>query len=160
MAKQRVTRTLVGQALEDLMVEITYAFFPLRARGLQIGTNTTWGGSYWGMLRSLKLEGPLTVSQIARSRPVPRQSIQKLANEMLKDGLIELINNPDHKRSKLLRLTLKGEAIFEEFSEQIAQDAEAFAQTLEAVELADLKTAVTVLHHLRQKLKESLTQIE
>jgi DNA-binding MarR family transcriptional regulator len=158
MAKRRITRTSVGAALEELMVEVTYSFFPLRARGMQIGTNAAWGGSYWGMLRSLTLEGPQTVSQIARSRPVPRQSIQKLANEMIKAGLIELVDNPAHKRSKLLYLTPKGEVTYQELAERIAQDVECFAQQLDLVELADLQTAIRVLRRLRAMLKENLAE--
>jgi DNA-binding MarR family transcriptional regulator len=55
---------------------------------------------------------------IARYRYVPRQSVQKLANKMLAVGVIELVNNPAHKRSKLLRLTPKREAIFQELSDR------------------------------------------
>jgi DNA-binding MarR family transcriptional regulator len=156
MAKKKVTRTSVGTALEALMVEVTYSFFPLRAKGMQMGANAPWGGSYWGMLRSLKLEGPQTVSQIARSRPVPRQSIQKLANEMIKAGLIEFVENPAHKRSKLLRLTPAGEVTFQDLSEQIAQDVEQFAKNLNSVELVDLQTAISVLRHLREMLKRAI----
>ncbi len=48
--------------------------------------------------------------QIARARPVARQHIQKLANELAAQGLVEFIDNPAHKCSKLLCLTPEGEA--------------------------------------------------
>jgi DNA-binding MarR family transcriptional regulator len=150
------TRTSIGEALEELMVEVTYAFFPLRALGSQLGANAAWGGSYWGMLRSLKLEGPQTVAQIARSRPVPRQSIQKLANEMIQAGLIELVENPAHKRAKLLHLTEKGELTLLELSERITVEIEIFAQELDASELADLQVAAKVVRNLQCKLKQFL----
>lgn len=107
------------------------------------------------MLRSLKLEGPQTVPQIARSRPVPRQSIQKLANEMLEDGLIEIEDNPAHRRSKLLRLTPKREATFQELTQRIAQEAENLGHDMDA---AEFQIAVTVLKRLRDKLRESVKE--
>ena len=155
MVKKTTTRTVEGKALEDLMVELIYTFFLLRARGTQIRAVTASGGGYWGMLRSLKLEGPQTIPQIARSRPVSRQHIQKLANEMLEEGVIELVDNPAHQRSKLLRLTPKGEATFQELTQSIAQESENLAQDMDA---AELQTAVTVLQRLRGKLAEILNQ--
>lgn len=155
MAQETVTRTPTGKALEDLIVEIIYTFFLIRASGSRIGAVAPWGGSYWGMLRSLKLEGPQTVPQIARSRPVPRQSIQKLANEMLEDGLIEIEDNPAHRRSKLLRLTPKGEATFQELTQHTAQEAENLGHDMDA---AELQIAVTVLKRLRDKLRESVKE--
>jgi len=153
MTKKTVTRTPLGKALEDLMVETTYTFFLIRAEGTRIGTYMP-SGSYWGILRSLKLEGPQTVPQIARSRPVPRQSIQKLANEMVGMGLIEFVDNPAHQRSKLLRLTPDGEATLQEMRERIAQEMEHFAQHFaQDMGITELQTAVSVMARLREKLK-------
>ena len=95
--------------------------------------------------------GPHTVPQIARMRPVARQHIQKLANEMAADGLIELIDNPAHKRSKLLRLTPKGEARYEELS---AMFVDLIEQCARGMNEADLRTAATVLRAFRAKLEE------
>ena len=155
MTKETVNRTPAGEAMEDLIVETTYTFFLLRAGGAQSGAISPSGGSYWGLLRSLKLAGPQTVPQIARSRPVSRQSIQKLANECLEEGFIELVDNPAHQRSKLLRLTPKGEAIFQELNERLGQDSETLAKNLN-VDAAQLQIAVTVLRQLRDKLGKVL----
>ncbi|MGD2183566.1 hypothetical protein [Lusitaniella coriacea] len=40
-------------------------------------------------------------------------------NEILKEGTIDAIENPAHKRSKLLRLTPKGEEVFAELQNTI-----------------------------------------
>lgn len=158
MAKETVVRTPTGKALEDLMVETTYAFFLIRAEGSRIGTYMP-SGSYWGMLRSLKLEGPQTVPQIARSRPVPRQSIQKLADEMAKVGLIEFVNNPAHKRSKFLRLTSEGETAFQEMTERIAQEVEHLAQQFsQETDITELQTAVSVMKRLSATLKKIVSE--
>src|SRR3712207_2909712 len=135
MAKQAVNRTPAGQAIEDLIIEIVATFFLLRAEGMRIGVVSSSGEGYWSVLRLLKVNGAQTVPQIARYRYVPRQSVQKLANEMLEDGVIELVNNPAHKRSKLLRLTPKGEAVFAELSDRITVLSETLAEQGDANQL-------------------------
>jgi DNA-binding MarR family transcriptional regulator len=153
MAKQAVDRTAAGIAIEELIVEIVATFFLLRAEGMRIGVVSSSGEGYWSVLRLLKLNGAQTVPQIARSRYVPRQSVQKLANEMLEDGVIESIDNPAHKRSKLLRLTPKGEAVFQQLSDRIAVLTETMAEREDA---AQLQNAVAVVKHLHEQLREML----
>ncbi|MUL38885.1 MarR family winged helix-turn-helix transcriptional regulator [Gloeocapsopsis dulcis] len=155
MTRQAVNRTLAGQAIEDLIVEIVATFFLLRAEGMRIGVVSPSGEGYWSVLRILKMNGAQTVPQIARYRYVPRQSIQKLANEMLEDGVIELVNNPAHKRSKLLRLTPKGDAVFQELSDRIATLSETLAEQGDA---AQLQNAVGVVKHLHAQLRAMLNQ--
>jgi DNA-binding MarR family transcriptional regulator len=56
------------------------------------------------------------VPQIAEMRPTSRQRMQRLADELAAEGLVEFIDNPKHRRSKLVRLTRKGEARYRELS--------------------------------------------
>src|ERR687888_1678540 len=79
---------------------------------------TSWGGGAFGFMRSLALLGPLTVPQIARMRPTSRQRMQRLADELAAEGLVEFVDNPRHRRSKLVRLTRKGDARYREMSER------------------------------------------
>ena len=51
----------------------------------------------------VEAERPPTVAQIGRSLGHPRQIIQRAANSLVADGLIETRPNPDHKRAALLR---------------------------------------------------------
>ncbi len=155
MVNQVIDRTQAGQAIEDLIVEIVATFFLLRAEGMRIGVVSSSGEGYWSVLRLLKVRGPQTVPQLARYRYVPRQSVQKLANEMLKDGVIEFLNNPAHKRSKLLRLTPKGEAVFQEMSDRIATLAETLAKQQDT---AQLQNAANVVKQLHEQLRTMLNQ--
>ncbi|GAB4182306.1 MAG: hypothetical protein Fur006_18020 [Coleofasciculaceae cyanobacterium] len=155
MAKRVTKRTEAGQAIEDLIIEIVATFFLLRAEGMRIGVVSPSGEGYWSVLRLLKINGPQTVPQLARYRYVPRQSVQKLANEMLKDGVIELVNNPAHKRSKLLRLTSRGDIVFQEMSDRIAKLAETLAKQQDA---AQLQNAADVVKKLHEQLREMLDQ--
>ena len=99
-----------AEAVAELMLEVAQCFFRIRALGQKTGLITSWGGGAFGFMRSLALLGPLTVPQIAQMRPTSRQRMQRLADELAAEGLVDFIDNPRHQRSKLVRLTPKGDA--------------------------------------------------
>jgi DNA-binding MarR family transcriptional regulator len=103
-----------AEATAELMLEVAQCFFRIRALGQKTGLITSWGGGAFGFMRSLALLGPLTVPQIAQMRPTSRQRMQRLADELEAEGLVEFIDNPKHRRSKLVRLTRKGDARYRE----------------------------------------------
>ena len=59
------------------------------------------------VLESVIDGGPQTVPHMAKIRPVTRQHIQTLVNELLDGNYVEYIDNPAHKRSKLVAPTLE-----------------------------------------------------
>ena len=105
-----------AEAIAELMLEVAQCFFRIRAVGQKTGLITSWGGGAFGFMRSLALLGPLTVPQIAQMRPTSRQRMQRLADELETEGLVEFIDNPKHRRSKLVRLTRKGDARYRELN--------------------------------------------
>jgi DNA-binding MarR family transcriptional regulator len=111
-----------------------------------------WGGGLWGFLRSLQVQGPQTVPQIARARPVSRQRIQRLADEAAESGLVEFTDNPAHRRSKLVRLTPEGATLVGHLTEKIADISEDLAHGMDEQEL---RTTAKVLRRLREKLEAS-----
>jgi hypothetical protein len=78
-------------ATAELMLEVAQCFFRIRAIGQKTGLITSWGGGAFGFMRSLALLGPLTVPQIAQMRPTSRQRMQRLADELAGEGLVEFI---------------------------------------------------------------------
>lgn len=143
--------TPAGEALFAVMVETLRTFFSLRGAGKRMGTVTAWGAGNWGLLRSLSAEGPRTVPEIARSRHVARQHIQKLANELAREGLVEFADNPRHRRSKLLRLTAKGARRLALLTRRIQGLCGELARGMGT---AELETAAAVLRRLQAKLGE------
>src|SRR5919197_428553 len=111
--------TSKGEAIAALMLEVAQCFFKIRALGQKTGLITSWGGGAFGFIRSLALLGPLTVPQIAQMRPTSRQRMQRLADELAAEGLVEFVDNPKHRRSQLLRLTAKGSARYRDMSERL-----------------------------------------
>jgi DNA-binding MarR family transcriptional regulator len=139
-----------GMAIADLMLEVAQFFFRLRAFSQKTGFNTSWGASAFGFLRSLALIGPLTVPQIAQMRPTSRQRMQRLADELAAEGLVEFIDNPRHRRSKLVRLTRKGDARYRELSARLLE----IASTMGAdVSEADIRKTTEIVRRLSDEAK-------
>ena len=149
---RKIERTAAGEALYEVLVETAAVFFRMRALGRKQGLVTAWGGGLWGFLRSLEVHGPATVPQLARMRPVARQRIQHLADDAARAGLIEFVDNPAHKRSKLLALTPAGEKAFAEMDGRLAEISE---RLTEGIGEKDLRATLKVLRQLREKVGEA-----
>ena len=61
----------------------------------------------WQVLGAV-LTTPLPVAGIARAMGITRQSVQRLADILVAEGLAEYLPNPSHRRAKLLRPTEAG----------------------------------------------------
>ena len=140
-----------GAAITELMLEVAQCFFRLRAVGQKTGLFTTWGGGAFGFMRSLALLGPLTVPQIAQMRPTSRQRMQRLADELATDGLVEFIENPRHQRSKLVRLTPKGDARYRALSARFLALASTMGTGLSETEI---RKASEIVRRLSDEAKE------
>ena len=139
-----------GAAIAELMLEVAQFFFRLRALGQRTGLITNWGGGAFGFMRSLALIGPLTVPQIAQMRPTSRQRMQRLADELASERLVEFIDNPRHRRSKLVRLTRKGDAHYRELSARFL----AIASTLGAdLSEPDIRKTIEIARQLSDETK-------
>ena len=142
-----------GEAIAELMLEVAQFFFRIRAVGQRTGLITSWGGGAFGFMRSLALLGPLTVPQIAQMRPTSRQRMQRLADELAGEGLVEFIDNPRHRRSKLARLTSKGDARYRELSARFLAIASTTGADLTE---ADIRKTTEVVRRLSVETKGAL----
>ena len=138
------------QAIAELMLEVAQCFFRIRAVGQKTGLITSWGGGAFGFMRSLALLGPLTVPQIAEMRPTSRQRMQRLADELAAEGLVEFVDNPKHRRSKLVRLTRKGDARYRELNARFLGIAATMGVALGE---ADIRKATDIVRQLSDDVK-------
>ncbi|WP_163267704.1 MarR family winged helix-turn-helix transcriptional regulator [Chelativorans alearense] len=139
-----------AEAVAELMLEVAQCFFKIRALGQKTGFITGWGGGVFGFMRSLALLGPLTVPQIAQMRPTSRQRMQRLANELAAEGLVEFIDNPKHRRSKLVRLTPVGEARYSELTASLLSIASTMGGDVSEV---DIRKTTDIVRHLSDDVK-------
>jgi len=139
-----------AETIAELMLEVAQCFFMIRALGQKTGLITSWGGGAFGFLRSLALLGPLTVPQIARMRPTSRQRMQRLADELAAEGLVKFIDNPKHRRSKLVQLTPKGDARYRQLDARLL----AIASTMcAALSEPDIRRTAEIVRQLSDNVK-------
>lgn len=124
--------------VEKIASEVRRLFQLLKALADAIHKDAGLSASNRAVLESL-VDGPRTVPDIARQKSVTRQHIQLIADELLGMKLIELRENPAHRRSSLLALTREGKAAFAEIRKREAPLLEGLGAVLEP-----RKTAMTL----------------
>jgi DNA-binding MarR family transcriptional regulator len=67
----------------------------------------------WHVLSVLSA-APLTVAAAARRLGLARQSVHRVVNEMVADGLVAASPNPDHKGAPLMSITPAGDRVLAE----------------------------------------------
>ena len=112
MADQDKAREKIQQIAA--VIDATRALFHrLRAAADEVHRVAGVTAGLRGVLQDLHQNGPRTVPDMARARPVSRQHIQVLVNKLFERAEVELLPNPAHARSKLVALTDVGMASFD-----------------------------------------------
>jgi DNA-binding MarR family transcriptional regulator len=139
-------------AVEDLFDQVVSLFHLLRALTAHLHEQGELTAGLRGVLRGLDRGGPQTVPQMARARPVSRQHIQMLVNQLEADGLVELTENIAHKRSRLVQLTPRGKAYLEAM---YRREAELYATLPLDISEESLRSTAEVLHALHETLQSA-----
>ena len=136
-------------AFEEVIDEITGLFHMLHAVAAQLHGGGELTAGRRGILRGLDRLGPQTVPQMARARPVSRQYIQMLVNELEAEGLVDLYDNPAHRRSRLVRLSSTGR---DTLAEMYRREAELYTALDLTVSENELRDAAGTLRRVREAL--------
>lgn len=142
------SHTPEGAALTSLIL----AVFRVNGRLLRDGDNMTRDlgltAARWQVMGAL-VDRPRTVAQIGRYFELTRQSVLWVVNALLKDGFVELVTNPDHKRAKLVQFTNKGREAYDEVSRRQAAWVNGFGGHFS---LGEIEAARAVLERLGEEL--------
>lgn len=92
---------------------------------------------------------PHPVAWLARDLGANRQNVQRIVNELVKDGLLGFEANPHHKRAQLVVLTAAGQRAYDNAIRAWDPAADDLAQGLSS---DDLATTLRVLSMLRTRL--------
>lgn len=149
MSEPKSRLTHEGAALLSVLLETFALSFRVREAGKRSGIFSANGAGLWGFLNSLATSGPMTVPALARMRPVSRQHMQQIANDAAAQGLVEFIDNPRHRRSKLVTLTAAGRAAYAELTRGLAGWCTELARGLDA---GELETAAHVLVEIKKRV--------
>ncbi|SHJ89256.1 transcriptional regulator, MarR family [Bradyrhizobium lablabi] len=148
-----LTKPPKSAVLTELVLEI------FRLNGLLIASGDALVGpigltsARWQVLGAVALlQGRAPVAHIANNMGLTRQSVQRIADELAKAGIVEFQPNPHHKRAKLVTLTQKGRALFEAAMRLQKPWASALAAGIDG---AALQTTAAVLAQLRARLEQT-----
>ncbi|MGW4703125.1 MarR family winged helix-turn-helix transcriptional regulator [Streptomyces sp. NPDC004285] len=106
--------------------------------------------AWWQVLGAV-LPEPLPVAGIARAMGITRQSVQRVADLLVRDGLAANAPNPAHRRAKLLAPTEAGRAAVRRIDPGHAELAALLARELGGQEAFD--ETVRVLERLSSALE-------
>lgn len=112
-----------------------------RLSGLSVGVRN--------VLDQLRRDGDRTVPQLARAQELSRQYTQRMVDQARADGLVDLVENPAHRRSRLVHLTPTGEAAI---TAVIERELSLLAQVGGDLTAAEIEGTLRVLHHMDQAL--------
>jgi len=102
-----------GETFTKVVLEVFKVGGLLNTEGDRLTKEFSLTSSRWKILGAIVLSKvPLTVPQIGRNIGQSRQSVQRLVDIMIKDELIQLADNPNHKRAKYIELTQKAKETY------------------------------------------------
>lgn len=144
-------RTTSGDALTDLILDL------FRVNNLVL----TWGdrlvaplgltSARWQILGAIvAADRAQPVAWLARDLGANRQNVQRIVNDLEREGLVTFEPNPHHRRAQLVVLTRKGRQTYDAAISLYDPRVNALADGLA---LDDIRTAGKVMKVLRQKLE-------
>lgn len=148
---RKVKWTPAGEALTDLMLDLFRATSLILTAGDRLVAPLGLTSARWQILGAIgSAERPQPVSWLARDLGANRQNVQRIVNDLNKDGLVALEANPHHRRARLVVLTDKGKRAFE-----AAMDLQApwVNDLADGFLVRDIGTVRRVVMTLRKKLE-------
>jgi DNA-binding MarR family transcriptional regulator len=143
-------RSSKGEAATRIILSTFRVNGLLLAAGDRLSADEGLTSARWQVLGAVALaERSLTVPQIARRMGLTRQSVHATARRLVAEGLVEWAPNPDHSRSRLLRLTDLGRAKYSAIDGRQAAWVDRLA---DGIDRSSLETTARVLDELSTRL--------
>jgi DNA-binding MarR family transcriptional regulator len=144
-------RTAQGEALTNLMLDL----FRLNSLVLTAGDRLVAGlgltSARWQILGAIVTAGRAQpVAWLARDLGANRQNVQRIINDLNRDGLVAFETNPHHRRAQLVVLTDKGRQAFDA---AMRLQAPWINRLSEGLQVAEIEAAHRMMVALRRKLE-------
>ena len=117
-----------------LVADVFQAAGEMRRTGDSIAGQAGQTQARW-QLMSVVSEGDWTVATAARRLGVSRQGVQRIADELVAEGLASYAPNPNHQRSPFLRLAVPGRAALAKIAEAARRSNQRMARLFTAAQL-------------------------
>jgi DNA-binding MarR family transcriptional regulator len=125
--------------MESLYADLFEAAGLGRRIGEKIAATEGQTQARWQTMWIIATDDALTVPQIARRLGVSRQNEQRVVNDLIDGGLAELVPNPDHRTSPLIRLTHEGNRALEGINQAATQSNDAIEADLTPTKVTQLR---------------------
>jgi DNA-binding MarR family transcriptional regulator len=146
-------RSPAGTALNALILDLFSLNNRMLAAGDRLVANLGLTSARWQILGTIVAANrPQPVAWLARDMGANRQNVQRIVNDLEREGLVTFAPNPHHRRAQLVVLTEKGKATFEAAMRLQAPWVDTLA---EGLEVEDIETTHGVMTALRKKLEGS-----
>lgn len=142
--------TSAGDAFSEIVVEVFRLNGRLIDAGDRMAAPVGQTSARWQVL-AVVAHGPASVAQVARTMGLTRQSVQRTADLLAADGLVQYTDNPHHRRAKLMTMTSKAQQALDYIQRRRVQRAN---QIGEQHNLEQMRTAAMVLRQLRERLEQ------
>ncbi|MGN1289094.1 MAG: MarR family winged helix-turn-helix transcriptional regulator [Bradyrhizobium sp.] len=107
-------RTPAGEALSGLILDLFRLNSLLFTSGDRLVAGLGLTSARWQILGAIvTAERPQPVAWLARDLGAARQNVQRIVNDLERDGLVTFETNPHHRRAQLVVLTDKGQQAFD-----------------------------------------------
>ncbi|MEU5152976.1 MarR family transcriptional regulator [Glycomyces sp. NPDC021274] len=133
-----------GLAVSELAIEVFRANGALLAAGDALARPAGLTSARWQVLGVID-HAPATVAEVARTMGLRRQSVQQTADALTSDGLAVFVDNPRHRRAKLLDPTEAGRRALAEVERAHAVWADALAAALDPSQIEAATAALRAL---------------
>lgn len=138
-----------GAAFTELVIELFRLNGTMIAVGDEMTRDLGLTSARWQVLGAIGKE-PKTVAAAARQMGLTRQNVQRIADWLVESGIAEFVDNPNHRRAKLVALTKAGMALREQLGRRQARWANATGAHFAAGELT---AATDMLQRLKKVLE-------
>ncbi|UPK73572.1 MarR family transcriptional regulator [Nocardioidaceae bacterium SCSIO 66511] len=135
-----MSRTPAGDALTELVLPVFELNGEFLAAAEDIAKPAGLTPAWWQVLGAT-LDEPLPVAEIARrvGLGLARQSVQRVADRLVEQGWAQYVDNPRHKRAKLVEPTDDGRRTLGKLARDQHAWANAVASSVGADELAKVR---------------------
>jgi DNA-binding MarR family transcriptional regulator len=148
---RKMKRTPAGDALTNLMLDLFRLNSLVLTGGDRLVAPLSLTSARWQILGAIVgAERSQPVAWIARDLGANRQNVQRIINDLHKDGLVVFEPNPHHRRAQLVVLTDKGRQVFDAAMELQTPWVNRLSEGLTVKELETVHRAIT---SLREKLE-------
>lgn len=149
------TRTPAGASLSASALNLFKVTNSLLASGDRLVAPLGLTSSRWQVLGTIvEARQPQPVAWLARDMGANRQNVQRVVNDLAREGFVEFADNPHHRRASLVLLTDAGRLAFDQ---AMALQAPWIDRLAEGMTVKDIEAMQRILKKLRKRLDEPPT---